>query len=154
MSRAERVLVVEPIEPFVEEQVRLVHSDHASSLGAIAILLLEWGNPATLGGHDAAVRPMTAAFMSMMTRSGGFATVGTRGPAHGPTRTVHRARSPARVGHAVEHVDETEHSGGQRGPADDQPPPALRVRAGPHEAHGQQYQQRRQPGRTDPERAT
>jgi trk system potassium uptake protein TrkH len=44
-------------------------------LGTIAILLLEWGNPATLGGQDAAVRPMTAAFMSMMTRSGGFATV-------------------------------------------------------------------------------
>ncbi len=44
-------------------------------LGAVAILALEWSNPATLGGQDAAARPMTAGFMSLMTRSGGFANV-------------------------------------------------------------------------------
>jgi trk system potassium uptake protein TrkH len=43
--------------------------------GAVVILALEFENAATLGGQDLAVRPMTAAFMSMMTRSGGFATV-------------------------------------------------------------------------------
>jgi trk system potassium uptake protein TrkH len=44
-------------------------------LGAAAILVLEWSNPATLGGQDAIARPMTAGFMSLMTRSGGFANV-------------------------------------------------------------------------------
>jgi trk system potassium uptake protein TrkH len=44
-------------------------------LGAIAILVLEWSNPATLGGQDSIARPMTAGFMSLMTRSGGFANV-------------------------------------------------------------------------------
>lgn len=44
-------------------------------LGTVAILALEWTNPATLGGQDGVVRPMTASFLSMMTRSGGFSTV-------------------------------------------------------------------------------
>lgn len=44
-------------------------------LGAVAILALEWSNPATLGGQDPVARPMTAGFMSLMTRSGGFANV-------------------------------------------------------------------------------
>ena len=44
-------------------------------VGAIAILLLEWSNTATLGGQDGAVRPMTAVFTSIMTRSGGLSTV-------------------------------------------------------------------------------
>ena len=44
-------------------------------LGSVAILVLEWSNPATLGGQDAAARPMTATFLSFMTRSGGFANV-------------------------------------------------------------------------------
>ncbi|MFP7762226.1 TrkH family potassium uptake protein [Marisediminicola sp. LYQ85] len=44
-------------------------------LGTLAILVLEWGNPRTLGGQDDIVRPMTAAFLSIMTRSGGFSTI-------------------------------------------------------------------------------
>lgn len=44
-------------------------------LGTLTILALEWGNPSTLGAQDAATRPLTALFMSAMTRSGGFATV-------------------------------------------------------------------------------
>ncbi len=44
-------------------------------IGAIIIYLFEANNSATLGGQDGAVQPMTALFMSMMTRSGGFATV-------------------------------------------------------------------------------
>lgn len=44
-------------------------------LGWIAIGLLEWNNQATLGGQDPWNRPLTAGFMSMMSRSGGLATV-------------------------------------------------------------------------------
>lgn len=46
-------------------------------IGAILIALLEWNNERTLGGQDASVRPMTALFASMMSRSGGFSTVPT-----------------------------------------------------------------------------
>src|SRR5690554_2784414 len=44
-------------------------------IGALAMLLLEWNNQATLGGQDGAARPLTATFMSVMTRSGGFSTI-------------------------------------------------------------------------------
>lgn len=44
-------------------------------LGALAIGVLEWNNSATLGNQDAITRPMTATFLSIMTRSGGFSTV-------------------------------------------------------------------------------
>ncbi|HMM82802.1 MAG TPA: potassium transporter TrkG [Terrimesophilobacter sp.] len=44
-------------------------------LGAIAIYALEWNNSKTLGAQDPIVRPMTATFLSIMTRSGGFSTV-------------------------------------------------------------------------------
>ena len=44
-------------------------------LGAIAILLLEWNNSNTLGAQEGAVRPMTAVFTSVMTRSGGLSTI-------------------------------------------------------------------------------
>lgn len=43
--------------------------------GAIAIYALEWNNSKTLGAQDPVVRPMTATFMSVMTRSGGFSTI-------------------------------------------------------------------------------
>lgn len=43
--------------------------------GALALYALEWNNSRTLGAQDPLVRPMTATFMSIMTRSGGFATV-------------------------------------------------------------------------------
>jgi Trk-type K+ transport system membrane component len=46
-------------------------------VGALAIAALEWGNEKTLGTQDAATRPMTALFTSMMSRSGGFNTVDT-----------------------------------------------------------------------------
>ena len=44
-------------------------------LGAIAIYVLEWDNPATIGAQDPLARPGTATFLSIMTRSGGFSTV-------------------------------------------------------------------------------
>lgn len=44
-------------------------------VGAIAIYALEWNNSATIGAQDPVVRPMTATFLSIMTRSGGFSTV-------------------------------------------------------------------------------
>jgi trk system potassium uptake protein len=59
----------------VHVRLTLVTTLGLAVLGAIAILALEWANPATLGGQDAIARPMTAGFMSLMTRSGGFANV-------------------------------------------------------------------------------
>ncbi|MEO7005522.1 MAG: potassium transporter TrkG [Terrimesophilobacter sp.] len=56
-------------------------------LGAIALGALEWNNPNTLGGQDPTVRPMTASFLSVMTRSGGFSTVDV-GQMHGSTLLV------------------------------------------------------------------
>jgi trk system potassium uptake protein len=56
-------------------------------LGAIAIAALEWNNGATLGAQDAVNRPMTATFMSIMTRSGGFATI-DMGQANGSSLLV------------------------------------------------------------------
>ncbi|MBN9605409.1 MAG: TrkH family potassium uptake protein [Actinomycetales bacterium] len=44
-------------------------------LGAIAIGLLEWDNPQTLGSQTPWFRPVTALFTSFMTRSGGFSTI-------------------------------------------------------------------------------
>ncbi len=44
-------------------------------IGAVALYALEWNNASTLGAQDPSVRPMTAAFLSIMTRSGGFSTV-------------------------------------------------------------------------------
>ncbi|WP_166876288.1 TrkH family potassium uptake protein [Salinibacterium sp. ZJ450] len=44
-------------------------------LGAIAIYVLEVSNAATLGALDPAAGPMTATFLSIMTRSGGFSTI-------------------------------------------------------------------------------
>jgi Trk-type K+ transport system membrane component len=44
-------------------------------LGALAVVTLEWNNSATLGGQDPLARPLTATFLSVMTRSGGFTTV-------------------------------------------------------------------------------
>jgi Trk-type K+ transport system membrane component len=46
-------------------------------IGALAIGALEWGNEKTLGSQPDAYRPMTALFVSMMSRSGGFNTVDT-----------------------------------------------------------------------------
>lgn len=43
--------------------------------GALVIYALEWNNSATIGAQDPVVRPMTATFLSIMTRSGGFSTV-------------------------------------------------------------------------------
>jgi trk system potassium uptake protein len=56
-------------------------------LGAIALGALEWNNPNTLGGQDPMARPMTASFLSVMTRSGGFSTVDI-GQMHGATLLV------------------------------------------------------------------
>jgi trk system potassium uptake protein len=55
--------------------------------GAVLIGVLEWGNDKTLGAQSAVFRPMTALFMSMMARSGGFNTV-TTGDMDGSTLLV------------------------------------------------------------------
>ncbi|WP_185715036.1 TrkH family potassium uptake protein [Gulosibacter macacae] len=44
-------------------------------LGWLVIWLLEVSNPKTIGGHDAAFGIFTGGFLSVMTRSGGFANV-------------------------------------------------------------------------------
>jgi Trk-type K+ transport system membrane component len=59
----------------VHVKLTLVATLGLALLGALAILALEWSNPATLGAQDPLARPMTAGFMSLMTRSGGFANV-------------------------------------------------------------------------------
>jgi len=43
--------------------------------GAVAYLVLEWSNPATMGGADAGERILDSLFMSVMARSGGFSTI-------------------------------------------------------------------------------
>lgn len=53
-------------------------------IGALAILVLEWGNPGTLGAELPWQRVMTASYTSVMTRSGGLATVDV-GEMHGST---------------------------------------------------------------------
>ena len=53
-------------------------------LGTIGALVLEWNNPATLGAQDPLSRPGTAAFLSVMTRSGGFSPIDI-GEMHGST---------------------------------------------------------------------
>ena len=45
------------------------------ALGAIATLALEWNNAATLGPEGPIAKPLTATFLSVMTRSGGFSPV-------------------------------------------------------------------------------
>ncbi|HIY23473.1 MAG TPA: TrkH family potassium uptake protein [Candidatus Brachybacterium merdigallinarum] len=44
-------------------------------IGWIGYLVMEWSNPATLGGHDVGTKVLAAAFTSVMPRSGGFATI-------------------------------------------------------------------------------
>lgn len=56
-------------------------------LGAIALYALEWNNPATLGAQSPIDRPMTAGFLSIMTRSGGFSNVNV-GDMHGASLLV------------------------------------------------------------------
>ena len=59
----------------VHVKLTLVTTTLLIALGAMAILVLEWSNPATLSSQDVAARPMTATFLSVMTRSGGFSNV-------------------------------------------------------------------------------
>jgi Trk-type K+ transport system membrane component len=56
-------------------------------LGAIALYALEWNNPLTLGAQAGIDRPMTATFLSIMTRSGGFSNVNI-GDMHGASLLV------------------------------------------------------------------
>ncbi|WP_207454468.1 TrkH family potassium uptake protein [Herbiconiux sp. SYSU D00978] len=46
-------------------------------LGTLAYFVLEFTNPATIGGMDPGQRVLQSTFLSMMTRSGGFATFDT-----------------------------------------------------------------------------
>ena len=59
----------------VHVKLTLVTTGILFALGAIAILVLEWSNAETLGAQDPGTRPLTALFMSAMTRSGGFTTI-------------------------------------------------------------------------------
>lgn len=53
-------------------------------VGAVAIAVLEWNNVATIGDQTSWQRMMTASYTSVMTRSGGLATVDV-GEMHGST---------------------------------------------------------------------
>lgn len=59
----------------VHAQLTLLVTLILLALGWVAIGLLEWNNTRTLGGQEPIVRPMTAFFTSMMSRSGGLSTV-------------------------------------------------------------------------------
>lgn len=59
----------------VHVKLTLVTTTILFCLGAGAIYLLEFNNPATIGAQHGWVGPFTAAFMSTETRSGGFSTV-------------------------------------------------------------------------------
>ncbi|MFT4122216.1 MAG: potassium transporter TrkG [Microbacteriaceae bacterium] len=56
-------------------------------LGGLAFLVLEWRNDATFGSLDAGQRVFQSFFLSMMTRSGGFATIDIDG-LHGSSLLV------------------------------------------------------------------
>ncbi|KDS94367.1 TrkH family potassium uptake protein [Dermabacter hominis] len=43
--------------------------------GTVGVLLSEWDNPATLGGHGFDTKLLSSTFASVMTRSGGFSTL-------------------------------------------------------------------------------
>lgn len=59
----------------VHARLTLVTTGALAVAGGLAILALEWSNPATLGAQEVPERLLTAGFMSLMARSGGFATV-------------------------------------------------------------------------------
>ncbi|WP_168914850.1 TrkH family potassium uptake protein [Microcella flavibacter] len=59
----------------VHARLTLVVTGILLVIGWVAIGLLEWDNTRTLGGQEPIVRPMTAFFTSMMSRSGGLSTV-------------------------------------------------------------------------------
>ncbi len=71
----------------VHVKLTLVTTSILFVLGAIAIYGLEWSNPATIGAQDPIARPMTAGFLSIMTRSGGFSNVDIN-EMHGATLLV------------------------------------------------------------------
>lgn len=76
-NRRKKKLTIEHARLGMHAKLTLVTTTILLVAGALLIGLLEWGNDKTLGGQDAGYRPMTALFMSMMSRSGGFATVDT-----------------------------------------------------------------------------
>lgn len=59
----------------VHVRLTLITTSILFALGAIAIWVLESGNSATIGGQDPAFGVFTGGFLSVMTRSGGFANV-------------------------------------------------------------------------------
>lgn len=61
----------------IHAKLTLVTTTLLLMLGAIAIGFLEWGNENTLASQDLSNRPISALFISMMSRSGGFSTVDT-----------------------------------------------------------------------------
>ena len=76
-SRRKKKLTIEHARLGMHAKLTLVTTTILLVAGAILIGLLEWGNDKTLGTQSAGYRPMTALFTSMMSRSGGFATVDT-----------------------------------------------------------------------------
>ena len=75
--RRRRKLTLDHARLGLHTQLTLVTTTILLVVGAIAIGALEWGNEKTLGAQSAGYRPMTALFVSMMSRSGGFNTVDT-----------------------------------------------------------------------------
>ena len=75
--RRKKKLTVEHARIGMHAKLTLVTTTILLVAGALLIGALEWGNDKTLGSQDVIYRPMTALFTSMMSRSGGFATVDT-----------------------------------------------------------------------------
>lgn len=59
----------------VHAKLTLVTTTGLIIVGTVAILALEWNNTLTIGAEDPISRPGTAAFLSVMSRSGGFSPV-------------------------------------------------------------------------------
>ncbi len=61
----------------IHAKLTLVTTTILLIVGALAIGFLEWNNEATLASQEQSNRPISALFISMMSRSGGFSTIET-----------------------------------------------------------------------------
>ena len=76
--RRKKKLTLDHARIGMHAKLTLVTTTILLGIGAVAIGALEWSNDKTLGSQAPGLRPMTALFVSMMSRSGGFATVDTQ----------------------------------------------------------------------------
>lgn len=82
-----RRLVHRPRRLPLHAKLTLVTTTILIVVGAFAIYLLELGNPETIAAEPWWLQPITATFMSIMTRSGGFSTIDIDSM-HGSTQLV------------------------------------------------------------------